>query len=130
MKSTNKQQKHTFFLPVLIPVLIFVIIFLLSIQTGFAQNSEREEANLTIQKINSVPAFDTGELDMDDIIDIMFDLTGTLDAIYKNRIIVGDIEILLTNRHLISKVRQGDYVGVKTGEQNQVLLIKKIQNRD
>ena len=111
-------------------VLTFVTIFSLSIQTCLAESLEREESVLSIQKINSVPAFDSGEIDYDDIIDMQFENQGTLDAVYQDRIIVGDIEFALTDKHILSNVKLGDYVGVKLGEHDQVVLIKKIKNRE
>ena len=111
-------------------VMISIIITLLTVSQGFAQDSERKEVQLSIEKINLVPSFDSEELDYNNIINIQFENQGTLDAIYNDRIIVGDIEFFLKDRQVISGVNIDDYVGIQLGEQNEVVLIKKIQKRE
>ena len=78
-------------------------------------------------EIRTVPEF---EPDMDDILQEMkrrFPVQGTLDALYDDRVVVGDTTIFLDDNCEMNRVREGEYVGVRSGENEKALEIVPIE---
>ncbi len=113
-------------------ICVLLLLIVVVVPDGvFAQSSadEDQEISFVIKKIQIPPDFNADEFDYSSAIDKKFHITGTLDAIYKERIVVNDIEIQLTNKDILSGVSKGNYVGVKLDEAGQAVQIKRLQHR-
>lgn len=102
------------------------LLFVGSAGIAFADNNDSFE----IEKIKPVSRFDADEIDYKEAVEKKFDLKGTLDAVYDDRVVIGDTSFALKDSDKISGINVGDYVGVDLDQNGNVLLIDRIQSSD
>jgi len=109
-------------------VFSFLIIAIsLVVSPSLADNIEKTEQIMQIQK---VPGFEEDSVDYSLSVERKFSLHGPLDAIYEDRVVVGDITIHLQKNCEMNQVQEGDYVGIKLNNNKEAKFIVPIQKPD
>jgi len=88
-----------------------------------------EQDGFWVQTILRPPDFDAEEFDYSGAVERKFNLTGTLNAVFKDRIVVDDINIPLASEQSLLGVRQGNYIGVRLNVAGKAVEIHRLQYR-
>lgn len=102
-------------------IMLAVILWLFTPGIGAA-----EDDNAGIEKIKPARGFDAGEMDYVEAAKRKFSAIGTLDAVYEDRVVVGDASCELAGSSDLSGVSVGDFVGVKTNSAGKAVKLERL----
>ena len=85
-----------------------------------------EEGDAGIETIKPARGFDAGEIDYVEAAKRKFSAIGTLDAVYEDRVVVGDASCQLAGSSDLSGVSVGDFVGVKTNAAGKAVKLEQL----
>lgn len=85
---------------------------------------------VTVDEIRPAPSFDIKEINFRDSVTRQFKLTGTLDAVYADRVVVDDTSLPIKNGLSVKGVAQGQRVGVVIDKKGKVTDIQPLSGND
>lgn len=81
-----------------------------------------------IREIRPPAGFDAGEVDLSSAVKKHFDITGKVNFKFDDRVVISDRSFKIADGAKISSARQGDYVGARLNDSNEIVELKRLQS--